>query len=414
MRQGPSLSVVVASDRRPAALRRCLMALWQGAGPAVEAVVVADKTGLEAVASLPFADRIRTVLQAEPNLSRARNDGIARAAGEVVAFLDDDAVPEPTWAQALQRTFAMDAGLASATGPVIGRDGISFEVGRVAIDRQGREIPLADAASPPPPETALKLNGTNMAVRMSALLSVGGFDPALRFHLDAADLSRRLADAGLRSTFVPGAQVHHARAASVRRSEDLIPRGLHDIGASSAVFLRKHAPGEIEPALAALAEAQRARLFRLARKRKLGPRDIERLMADLRAGMSEGRHRPFGGPFARRRAESLQALRDEPPMRDALLAGWRFRAGRLRTEARRLIESGARVTLLLFEPTFRAHRVQFCDGGWWEQVGGLYGRSRPETARVQLWRPEERVRAEISRMISVRFEETPMVRFIDR
>jgi glycosyltransferase involved in cell wall biosynthesis len=92
------LSVVVTSYGRPGALRRCLLALSQCTGPPPEVIVVADRAGLEAVAGLPFADRIATVPQAEPDLSRARNDGAARAAGEIVAFLDGDAVPEPTWA----------------------------------------------------------------------------------------------------------------------------------------------------------------------------------------------------------------------------------------------------------------------------------------------------------------------------
>ena len=72
MTDGPPLSVVVASHGRPGALRRCLTALAQSARVGPEAVVVADKEGLEAVAQLPDAGRIRTILQVEPNLAQAR------------------------------------------------------------------------------------------------------------------------------------------------------------------------------------------------------------------------------------------------------------------------------------------------------------------------------------------------------
>jgi GT2 family glycosyltransferase len=380
----------------------------------VEAIVVADETGLEAVAGLPFADRIRTVLQAEPNLSRARNDGIAEAAGEIVAFLDDDAVPEPTWAQAIRRRFRGNPALSAVTGPVLGRDGISLQSGPVAVDLHGQDMPLTDADQELPRGRVLKLHGTNMAVRRSALLDVGGFDPALRFHLDASDLAVRLAVAGHRSAWLAGAQVHHARAASDRRSADLTPLGLHDIGASSAVFLRKHAPDGMEAALARMAEAQRANLFRLARKRKLGPRDIERLMADLRDGISQGRNRQIGQTTLPSHAGALRDLHDGPAFRDVVLAGWRLSARRLRAEARRLTEDGARVTILLLEPTMRAHRTWYSDGGWWEQTGGLFGRSHPDTARMQVWRFASRVDAEVFRLKSVRFEETPPVRFFDQ
>jgi hypothetical protein len=59
--------------------------------------------------------------------------------------------------------------------------------------------------------------------------------------------------------------VHHAFAASDRRSADRVPLSLFDIGASTAVFLRKHAPDAMEDALRRLAEDQRARLFRFVR-----------------------------------------------------------------------------------------------------------------------------------------------------
>jgi glycosyltransferase involved in cell wall biosynthesis len=106
MTRTPSLSVVVASHGRPGTLRRCLTALSQSAFARLEVIVVADKEGLEVVARLPFGDRLKTVLQADPNLSKARNDGIAHAAGDIVAFVDDDAVPEPTWAGAIVAAFA--------------------------------------------------------------------------------------------------------------------------------------------------------------------------------------------------------------------------------------------------------------------------------------------------------------------
>jgi hypothetical protein len=95
----------------------------------------------------------------------------------------------------------------------------------------------------------------------------------------------RLAAAGHKARWLPDAQVHHAFAASTRRTADRVPLSLFDIGASTAVFLRKHAPSEMDDALLRLAEDQRARLFRLVRRRKLGARDLEALMRSLRDGI---------------------------------------------------------------------------------------------------------------------------------
>jgi GT2 family glycosyltransferase len=410
MTDAPSLSVVIASHGRPRALRRCLIALSQSSLDALEAVVVADSEGLEAVAQLPFADRIKTVLQAEANISQARNDGIARAAGEVVAFLDDDAVPEPTWAAAIVSAFAASAGLSAVTGPVLGRNGISLQWGPVVVDRRGRDIPV-EAGTMPPQGTVLKLHGTNMAVRRAALELVGGFDPAFRYFLDDTDLARRLAAEGMGAQWLDRAQVHHAFAASERRTADRVPLSLHDIGASTAVFLRKHAPDEMDNALRRLVDDQRIRLFRFVRRRKLGARDVERLMHSLRDGIDDGLGRTSGEVGTLHRGQAFLTLTATPPQRDVVICGWRLHAARLRTDAEDFTSDGARVTLFLFEPTPRAHKVAFVDGGWWEQTGGLYGRSDRKAPRIQPWRARSRLFDEFRRIAATRFVDDPDVQF---
>ena len=116
------VSVVIVSRRRPALLRRCLLGLTQQDLPGFEVVVVADPAGIAAVQG--FA--VKTVGFDEPNISAARNLGIAQAGGEVVAFIDDDAVPEPTWLSRLTVPFS-DPAVIAATGFVRGRNGVSFQ-----------------------------------------------------------------------------------------------------------------------------------------------------------------------------------------------------------------------------------------------------------------------------------------------
>ena len=105
------VSVVIVSRHRPALLRRCLLGLTQQDLPGFEVVVVADPAGIAAAQG--FA--AKTVVYDEPNISAARNLGIAQAAGGIVAFIDDDAVPEPTWLSRLSAPF-VDAQVIAATG----------------------------------------------------------------------------------------------------------------------------------------------------------------------------------------------------------------------------------------------------------------------------------------------------------
>lgn len=176
------LSVVVVSSGRPQALDRCLTALSQLRTTRAEVIVVADQQGMATVNQHPCGVRIVLLPQAAANISAARNIGISAAAGEIVAFIDDDAVPEPYWAEAVLSGFANPA-IAAVTGPVIGRNGISLQWGRMAVDRHGQDRWLS-AQSGLGPDEVPKLHGTNMAFRREILSRTGGFDTGFAFFLD--------------------------------------------------------------------------------------------------------------------------------------------------------------------------------------------------------------------------------------
>ena len=233
------VSVVIVSRGRPDALRRCLMGVAQLQYDPFEVVVVADPAGCDAVRGTEMAERIKLVAFDEANISAARNAGIAQAAGEVVAFIDDDAVPEPTWLRLLTAPAAMRPDVAAMGGTVRGRNGISFQWRAQGIDAQGEGHPLelkGDAAVVlhPPEGRAIKTEGTNMAFRRAALVALGGFDPAYRYFLDETDLNVRLARAGHATALVPDAQVHHGFAANALRTSARVPTDLFEIGASWA------------------------------------------------------------------------------------------------------------------------------------------------------------------------------------
>lgn len=122
----PPVSVVVVSRERPDALMRCLNGLAQLDYPLFEIVCVACPAGIAALSARPDSERIKTVVFDRPNISEARNLGITEAAGEIVAFIDDGAVPEPLWLWHLTAPFS-EPNVAATGGYVIGRNGISFQ-----------------------------------------------------------------------------------------------------------------------------------------------------------------------------------------------------------------------------------------------------------------------------------------------
>lgn len=369
-------------------------------------VVVADPEGQAAVRNLPVRGALKLLPQRTPNISAARNAGIAAASGDIIAFLDDDAVPEPIWSQAVLTAF-VDPDLAAMTGPVLGRNGISLQWGPLAVNGMAQDIPI-DPNGQIRDGFARKLQGTNMAFRRDALVQISGFDEALHFYLDDTDIALRLGRANLRTAWVRQAVVHHGFEASTRRTQARVPLSLFDIGASSAVYLRKHAQeGQRAEALLALEAAQSTRLLRLAQARKLDSDKMRDLMTTLRDGIEAGQTRESNEPDIGSVSGDFDPFQTLNPAPHCVLSGRTFQLNRLRDQAAELVADGHPVSLFAFEPTPRKHRVQFTDGGWWEQTGGLFGPSDRSGPRVQFTSFRARITAEVRRISATRCIQVP-------
>lgn len=402
-----TVSVVIVSRERPGALARCLTGVAQLDYPSFEVIVVACPAGLAVARDRRDAAHLKLVAFDAPNISAARNAGLAVAAGEVVAFIDDDAVPEPLWLRHLCAPFA--EGVAAAGGYVIGRNGISFQWRARSVDCTGvaRDMDLSGMAPRilrPTGGGAIKTEGTNMAVRRSVLETLGGFDPAFRFYADETDLNLRLAGAGLATAIVPFAQVHHGFAESNRRAADRTPRDLFEIGASQRVFLRKHCPpARQDEAWDRFRAAQRQRLLRYMQRGPLDPEGVLRLMRTLDRGGEAGARRSFGTPGAATGASTpfLPYPSAENAQR-ACFSGRPWQAASLRRKAEQAVAEGKIVSLFLFSPTAIYHRVSLSKSGVWEQRGGLFGRSIRTAPLIRFWRFRRRVAAEMERISAVR------------
>jgi len=102
-----SASVVICTHNRAAELARAVEgALPEARGCSAEVLVVDNASTDETPARLAELARegaptLRVVCEPRLGLSAARNRGLVEARGDVVAFLDDDAVPRPGWLRAL-------------------------------------------------------------------------------------------------------------------------------------------------------------------------------------------------------------------------------------------------------------------------------------------------------------------------
>ncbi len=248
---GPSMTVAVCTRDRPGELARCLEALHRSSAPGLDLLVVDNAPGTETVRELVEArfPQVRYAREPRPGLNWARNRAILEASGEILAFTDDDAVPDPGWARAVVRAFAEQADVMAVTGPVVpeeleteaqqlfedyGGFGRGFERRwcRADGDHRGRA-----AGHHRPAQFG---TGANMAFRRQLFSRIGAFDPRLDVGTPTeggGDLEMffRVMQAGYTLAYEPDAIVRHRH----RRETAALDRQLAAWGSGFFAYLAR-------------------------------------------------------------------------------------------------------------------------------------------------------------------------------
>ena len=294
-----SASVIVSTLDRAPWLDRALTALALQRHPTFEVIVVVGpcRDGTAQVLET-HAGRIRVAMCSVANLSASRNEGLRLARGDIVAFLDDDAVPEPDWLERLMPPYA-DPRVGGAGGFIRDHTGLAHQCKVIVADRFGgsREVGALRRARLDPPgpavERYLSLTGTNSSFRRTALLDIGGFDQAYAYFLDETDVCLRLAEAGWRLTVVTDAEVHHAYAASAQRRADRAPVSLAASVRSTAYFAwrnaaPRHGAEAVAEHLEVYADGLRHDTAWRCDHGVITPEEANTLVAEIGAALAEG------------------------------------------------------------------------------------------------------------------------------
>jgi glycosyltransferase involved in cell wall biosynthesis len=171
----PTVSAIIAafSMKRWGDLREAVASVQAQTVPAQETIVVIDHNPeLLALARRELAGVTVIANGGAPGASGARNTGVAASHGELVAFLDDDAVASPRWLEALLSHFA-DAS-------VVGVGGRLDPLWATVRPRWfPPEFDWALGASylgmPMTAEPVRNVWGNNMAIRRQVFDNIGGF-----------------------------------------------------------------------------------------------------------------------------------------------------------------------------------------------------------------------------------------------
>lgn len=248
----PRVSVVVVSYRRHDEIRHCLRDLErQSTVIPFEIVLVLQDYPANVVEQIvaEFRDSVPlTVYRTNRGLGvhAARNVGIERARGDVVAFLDDDVRVKPDWITTLWDAYA-DPSVGGVGGFVehpgnrrlsirMLRPVLGLSAHRYRIDWGGFHA-LPWSSHPSSDQDADWLSGCNMSFRRIALDQVGGFDEGYgTYGYDDVDIGLRIRQAGWRLISSQRLTVQHFPSALNRAS---LPDLVRDEEARRVRFVRR-------------------------------------------------------------------------------------------------------------------------------------------------------------------------------
>jgi O-antigen biosynthesis protein len=204
----PRISVVVCSYNGQRYLDECLTALACLDYPNYEVIVV-DDGSTDNTSLIASRHCVRLIQTNNRGLSAARNTGAQAASGVIVAYVDDDGYPDPSWLNRLAVTF-LSTEFAAVGGPNLPVSGDPDTAACVAHAPGGPiHVLLSDTE-------AEHIPGCNMAFWKDALLAVGGFDPQFRTAGDDVDVCWKIQQRGWKVGFCPTATVFHHRRATLR------------------------------------------------------------------------------------------------------------------------------------------------------------------------------------------------------
>lgn len=224
----PTFSVVINTYNRVHTLPATIESLRQLRYPNFEIVVVCGPSTDGTQEWLEeHAQDCKVAFVDEANLSISRNVGIVHATGEYIAYIDDDALPEPNWLNELAAAFE-DSSVVAAGGYVHDHTGFTYQARSIISNRFGKSNIQADQSGDRPWKPGahefIGLMGVNTAFRRTALVEVGGFDETYIYYLDETDVLLRLMDNGGQIAVRPLALVHHKYASSHLRDEKKAPK----------------------------------------------------------------------------------------------------------------------------------------------------------------------------------------------
>ena len=218
------VSVVLVNFRGADDTITCIRALREVDWPAdkLEILCVENGSGDDSAARIRAADAGVVLIESAENLGFAGgcNLGVRRSRGEFVAFLNNDARPDPQWIRAAVNTFDESPSIGSVASKVLDWEGEKIDFVDASVTWFGMgykpfcESP--DDGSFETPKDVLFGTGAAMFVRADLFEHIGGFDDRYFMFYEDVDLGWRMNLLGWTVRYQPRSLAFHKHHASMK------------------------------------------------------------------------------------------------------------------------------------------------------------------------------------------------------
>jgi GT2 family glycosyltransferase len=221
----PLISVIIVNWNRKDLLEACLKSLRNQSFRDFEIVVVdnGSSDGSRELLSAPAWRDVRCIAnETNRGFCAANNQGIAKARGELIALLNNDAEADPGWLAALADAARREGDYAMFASKIVSLDdpGAIDKVGHLIYpdgQNRGRGSGERDRGQYDRFEEVAWPDGCAALYRKSMLERIGGFDEDFFAYADDAELGLRARTAGYRAAAVPAALVKHRPGSTLGR-----------------------------------------------------------------------------------------------------------------------------------------------------------------------------------------------------
>lgn len=233
------ISVVVCTKNRAAALRRCLLSIFDIDFSGNWEIIVVDNGSSdrtpEVIAEMQQGSPVpfRSCVESRPGNSAGRNAAISLARGTVMFFTDDDCIVDRSVLREVWAVFA-DQRVGYAGGRILLFNPNDYPISVM-------QEPALIAVAPGSMVYPGLVQGSNMAFRRELLVELGGFDPMFgagaQFAGEEVELATRASFGGWHGGYFPAPLVYHDHGRDRNKARQLQRQYEFGIGACYGKFL---------------------------------------------------------------------------------------------------------------------------------------------------------------------------------